>query len=81
MKWSLRLLKTNYLIVDWHSHRAESEQALAREFFSYAAQRYANVPNIIWEVYTNQSTLVGALLNLMLNLLLVKFVSTPLTLL
>jgi len=40
-----------YLIVDWHSHRAESEQALAREFFSYAAQRYANVPNIIWEVY------------------------------
>lgn len=40
-----------YLIIDWHTHRAEQEQAKAKAFFTYAAQRYAKVPNIIWEVY------------------------------
>lgn len=40
-----------YLIVDWHTHRAEQEQSKAKAFFTYAAQRYANIPNIIWEVY------------------------------
>lgn len=40
-----------YIIVDWHSHRAESEVAAATEFFNYVAQKYANVPNIIYEIY------------------------------
>lgn len=40
-----------YIIVDWHSHRADSEQALASEFFKYAAQKYANVPNVIFEIF------------------------------
>jgi endoglucanase len=40
-----------YIIVDWHSHRAESELLAAKEFFNYVAQKYANVPNIIYEIY------------------------------
>ncbi|MCQ2098883.1 MAG: cellulase family glycosylhydrolase [Fibrobacter sp.] len=40
-----------YIIVDWHSHRARSEQALATDFFGRMAAKYANVPNIIWEVF------------------------------
>ncbi|PWJ68996.1 MULTISPECIES: cellulase family glycosylhydrolase [unclassified Fibrobacter] len=47
-----------YLIIDWHSHRADKEQALAADFFSEMAKKYANVPNIIWEVFNepvNQS--------------------------
>lgn len=48
-----------YIIVDWHSHRAESEQALAKGFFGRMAAKYANVPNIIWEVY-NEPVGTGA---------------------
>jgi hypothetical protein len=40
-----------YIIVDWHSHRAEYEQAYAVAFFTKVAERYKNVPNVIWEVY------------------------------
>lgn len=40
-----------YIIIDWHSHRAENEQALAKEFFTQMAQKYANVPNVIFEIY------------------------------
>lgn len=72
-----------YLIVDWHSHRAELEQSLALEFFTYAAQRYANIPNIIWEVYNEPvntvwgtiksyaETVIGAIRNYSPNLALV----------
>lgn len=40
-----------YLIIDWHSHRADKEQSKATDFFSRMAKKYANVPNIIWEVF------------------------------
>ena len=40
-----------YVIIDWHSHRAENERALAKAFFTQMAQKYANVPNIIFEIY------------------------------
>ncbi len=40
-----------YIILDWHSHRAQSEQAIAKEFFEWAAAKYANVPNVIFEIY------------------------------
>ncbi len=40
-----------YIIIDWHSHRADSEQSQAVAFFKEMAQKYANVPNIIWEVF------------------------------
>lgn len=40
-----------YIIVDWHSHRAEYEQTAATEFFATVAQKYASIPNIIFEIY------------------------------
>lgn len=40
-----------YIIVDWHSHRAEQEQSIANDFFGKMATKYKDVPNIIWEVY------------------------------
>lgn len=40
-----------YLIIDWHSHRADKEEAQASAFFAEMAKKYANVPNIIWEVF------------------------------
>lgn len=42
-----------YIIIDWHSHRAydNSEKNLSKAFFAEMAAKYANVPNIIWEVF------------------------------
>ncbi len=40
-----------YIIVDWHSHRAHYETTAAQKFFSAVAQKYKDVPNIIYEVY------------------------------
>ena len=47
-----------YIIIDWHSHRADQETSDAKAFFSEMATKYKNVPNIIWEVFNepvNQS--------------------------
>ncbi len=42
-----------YVIIDWHSHRALNfnEKSSASVFFKKMAERYKNVPNIIWEVF------------------------------
>ena len=40
-----------YIILDWHSHRADSEQAIAKEFFKAMAQKYKDVPNVIYEIF------------------------------
>ena len=40
-----------YIILDWHSHRAEAEQAIAKEFFKSMAEKYKNVPNVIYEIF------------------------------
>ena len=40
-----------YVIVDWHSHEAESHQEEAVAFFSEVAQRYGSYPNVIYELY------------------------------
>ena len=40
-----------YVIVDWHSHTAESETEQAVAFFSEIARRYGDKPNIIYEIY------------------------------
>lgn len=45
------ILNDIYVIVDWHSHNAEEEQSAATAFFTEMANEYANVPNIIWEVF------------------------------
>ena len=47
-----------YIIIDWHSHRADQETSKAKSFFSEMAKKYKDVPNIIWEVFNepvNQS--------------------------
>ena len=53
-----------YIIVDWHSHRAENEKNDAKDFFGRMAAKYKDVPNIIWEVYnepvnTDMGTIAG----------------------
>lgn len=50
-----------YIIIDWHSHRAQVEQAKAKDFFSRMAEKYKDVPNIIWEVYNEPKTDMGTI--------------------
>ncbi len=40
-----------YVIVDWHSHRAEQNQAEAIAFFESIAQRYGDTPHLLYEIY------------------------------
>lgn len=40
-----------YVIVDWHSHNAETEVTYASNFFKEMATEYKDVPNIIWEIF------------------------------
>ncbi|GGX71270.1 hypothetical protein GCM10011309_21790 [Litorimonas cladophorae] len=40
-----------YVIVDWHSHRAEKDTAKAVEFFTAVANAYGHTPNLIYEIY------------------------------
>ena len=40
-----------YVIVDWHSHKAESEQEESIDFFSEIACLYGDKPNVIYEIY------------------------------
>ena len=40
-----------YIVIDWHSHRAHLETALAKDFFTKISQKYKDVPNVIYEIY------------------------------
>ncbi|MDR2728141.1 MAG: cellulase family glycosylhydrolase [Chitinispirillales bacterium] len=40
-----------YVIIDWHSHKAETQTADAVEFFKEMANTYKDYPNIIYEIY------------------------------
>lgn len=40
-----------YIILDWHSHRADSEQSIAKDFFKEMAAKYKDVPNVIYEIF------------------------------
>ncbi len=40
-----------YVIIDWHSHHAEDNEAEAIEFFQSMAKKYGKYPNIIYEIY------------------------------
>lgn len=40
-----------YVIVDWHSHNAEKDPALAINFFEKIAKQYGKSPNVIYEIY------------------------------
>ncbi len=41
-----------YIIIDWHSHRAHLEASLAKTFFETISKKYKDVPNIIYEIYS-----------------------------
>ena len=47
-----------YIVVDWHSHRAQNETAAAKTFFENVAKKYKDIPNIIYEIY-NEPVGVG----------------------
>lgn len=38
-----------YVIVDWHSHGIHTDEA--KQFFGSMAKKYADCPNIIWEIF------------------------------
>lgn len=40
-----------YIIIDWHSHRAEDNEKEAIAFFTEMAKKYGHHPNIIYEIY------------------------------
>lgn len=40
-----------YVVVDWHSHRAEENVEEAVGFFQKLATRYGDTPNLIYEIY------------------------------
>eukprot|EP00928_Gymnodinium_smaydae_P014935 TRINITY_DN1547_c0_g1_i6.p1 TRINITY_DN1547_c0_g1~~TRINITY_DN1547_c0_g1_i6.p1 ORF type:complete len:1008 (-),score=183.78 TRINITY_DN1547_c0_g1_i6:86-2992(-) len=40
-----------YVIVDWHSHKAEKHIDSAKRFFDEMGRKYGKLPNIIWETY------------------------------
>ena len=40
-----------YIIIDWHSHRAHWESSSAQSFFKTVAEKYKDVPNVIYEIY------------------------------
>jgi endoglucanase len=49
-----------YVLVDWHTEEAISQQAQAVAFFSAMAQTYGAYPNVIWEPYNEPAGPKGA---------------------
>ena len=41
-----------YIIIDWHSHRAHLETSIAKTFFETISMKYKDVPNVIYEIYS-----------------------------
>ncbi len=46
-----------YVIVDWHTHHAETQTAEAVAFFEDIADRYGYLPNVIFETYNEPLSL------------------------
>jgi endoglucanase len=40
-----------YVIIDWHDHHAEEHTAESIAFFTEMAQKYADIPNVLYETY------------------------------
>lgn len=45
-----------YVIVDWHDHHADQHVVEAQTFFGAVASKYANVPNVIFEIWNEPET-------------------------
>ena len=40
-----------YVLIDWHDHNAEQHLEESKAFFAVMAQKYAGVPNVIYEIF------------------------------
>lgn len=40
-----------YVIIDWHSHKAENYRSQAQAFFKEMAETYGEYPNVLYEIY------------------------------
>ena len=40
-----------YVLIDWHDHNAELHLEESKAFFAIMAQKYAGVPNVIYEIF------------------------------
>lgn len=40
-----------YVIIDYHSHEAHKNPALAKQFFAEMARKYGKYPNVLYEIY------------------------------
>ena len=40
-----------YVLIDWHDHNAEQHLEESKAFFAIMAQKYAGVPNVIYEIF------------------------------
>jgi endoglucanase len=40
-----------YVLIDWHDHNAEKNIEEAKVFFADMAQKYAGIPNVIYEIW------------------------------
>jgi len=40
-----------YVIIDYHSHEAHKNPALAKQFFGEMARKYGKYPNVLYEIY------------------------------
>jgi len=44
-----------YVLIDWHDHNADHHLAESKTFFAFMAQKYAKVPNVIYEIFNEPS--------------------------
>jgi len=45
------IAKGIYVLIDWHSHKAQNETNDAKTFFSAQAAKYKDTPNVLYEIY------------------------------
>jgi len=45
-----------YVIIDWHSHKAQDEVQNSKDFFEYMANKYGSYNNVIFELYNEPLT-------------------------
>ena len=49
-----------YVIIDWHSHTANNQVDLAKDFFGYMADEYGHLDNVIFEIFNEPVCVNGA---------------------